>query len=230
MLNFSKTVLFLAVSFVLVFASSCMKSPESKYNNEVITASNISELAGKIKEENVMSKDDIDAFTSGLIRLSNNKDSLINKKVVQIIELQKEFLQKQAFNNLTTTAAQIEMNLAMTMKSFQKFKYEKDTINADGIDFMILNNSDKDINAISGEIRFFNERNQTLGIRPVKYDNMSLKAGQQIKQQELWPHLQDNPLHVAFREAKTFYAIWVPESIVFAGGKKLTTQQQQNNK
>jgi hypothetical protein len=53
---------------------------------------NLTEIITKIKDENAMSKEDIEYLTNGIVRLGANKDSIYGKKVSQIIDAQKEYL------------------------------------------------------------------------------------------------------------------------------------------
>lgn len=222
-----KALSMLIFIIAILMTTSCMKSQDSKFKNEVITAGNISDIVQKIKDENTLGKEDVELLTTGMIRLSATKDSLIGKKVSQVIQSQREYLYNSSMSGLLTSANQIEMNLDLSVTFTQKLKAENDSVNADGIEFILKNNTDKDITSITGEIRLISGQNQLLGVRPVNYDNVLLKAGTEAKQQEVWPHDVNNPAHKALRDEKNLVPIWVPQTITFAGGKKLTTQTQQ---
>ena len=226
MKSLSKMSIVLTLAFAILF-SGCSKQGASKLSNEVINAGNLTEIITKIKDENTMAKEDIELLTNGIIRLGSVKDSIYGKKVGQIIDLQKEYIRKASFNSLYSSAAQIEMNLNLTIKFIQKLKLEKDTINADGIEFQMTNNTDKEIVGISGAIRLINDRNELFGVRPIKYDKMNLKPGAQFKQQEMWPHIATNPTHVAFRNEANITPVWVAETITYADGKVLSINPPQ---
>jgi hypothetical protein len=224
MKKFFKVSTVIVIAFAITFTTSCMKSQDSKFKNEVITANNISELVQKIKDENTMGKEDIEILTAGIARLSQVKDSIIGKKIAQVLDIQKEYLRKNSMLGLVNTGTQVEMNLALTVKFTKRLKYENDTLNADGIEFQLINNSDKEITSITGAIRMANDKNEILGVRPIKYVNLSLKPGTTYTQPEVWPYV-DDATHKAFRNEVNLIPVWIPETIEFAGGKKITINQ-----
>jgi hypothetical protein len=71
-------------------------------------------------------------------------------------------------------------------------------------------------------IRLINERNELFGVRPIQYEKMSLKPGDKLTKQELWPFNENSSAHVAFRNEANIIPIWVPEMITYADGKQLT--------
>jgi hypothetical protein len=90
----------------------------------------------------------------------------------------------------------------------------------------MINISNKEINYIKGEIRIVNTMNQLIKVRPIVYEKISFKAGDKVTQQELWPHDKSNQYDVALRNIKELIAFWVPETIGFTDGTKITLETQ----
>ena len=221
MSNFIKVIGGIILLSLLIFPVGCSKK-QSKLLNEPINVENIVDLAAKIKDENVMPREDLDMLTAGLARLSDSKDSINGKTIGQIIEMQKEFYHKSSIAGLVSNANRIQMNNSIGIKFTQKLMIDNDTTQADGVEFVLTNTSGKDILSIKGAIRIINNQNQLVKVRPVVYENINFKAGAQSKQREFWAHDNNNQFDVAMRNTKELTALWVAESITFADGKKLS--------
>ena len=218
------TVIFTVIfSFLVV---GCGKKNSTKLGNEVLKNDNIVEVVTKIKDENTMSKEDIDMFVAGLARMQESGDTIQNKTVTQIVDLQKEFLRKASMTGLLSTASRIQMNLNLSVKFTQKLKIDNDTVQGDGLEFVMTNLSKTDITGIKGAIRVVNQQGALVKIRPINFDKILLKAGESKTQREVWPHNAENQYDVALRETKDLTAVWVVESITFSDGKKYTVAQE----
>lgn len=220
-----KSMFFVVLFFALVI-TGCEKKKQSKFLEEVIKEDNLTELVKKIKEENILTKEEMELMQNGLIKLSENKDSLVGKKVKDVIEFQRNVLKEIAYNNLYNTAVRTEIGLNLKFNFTQKLKLEKDTMNYDGIEFFINNRSKKDIVGIKGAIQILNNQNQLVKIKPINYENIVVKAGEQIMRREFWNHNPKNVYDSTYRNTTTLTAIWVPEEVKFADGKVLSILQK----
>lgn len=231
MKNLTKAVVIMAIIAILTPFASCQKSG-SKFLSEKIESSNIAELMAKIKDEGSLSKEDTDYLISGITRLGEVKDSIVGKTISQVIESQKVFTKSNTYSALVAQANRIEMSMALTVRGAQKLMAKNDTINMDGCQLFIKNNSAKEIKAIKGEIRFVNQQSQLIKVLPVNWDNANLKPNTEIEHKELWKHNPDVQFDKAYRELPNVIPLWVPESITFSDGKKLNAnpQNQPNEK
>ena len=227
-----KTYIKIASIFIIsyfIFTSGCSQQQESKLMKEIIKDDNLVELTEKIREDKSFSKENIDYFIAGIERLGFVKDSIVGKSVGQIIESQRNLVRDGSISNLKITATRQEMNFKMQMRFTQKLKVEQDTLNLNGIEFFVKNLSNKDITAISGKIRIVNALNQIVRIIEINYPNILLKSGQEAQQREFWNYEENNKYDIAFRNTQNLIAYWLPESITFSDGQKMSivTPQQQ---
>jgi hypothetical protein len=215
-----RNITMIVFGFALLLTSCDPKG--TKLANEKVTEKNLIEIATKLKEDKSTTKEELDLFNSGLARLGGSKDSLVNKTVGQIIEAQKEFTRNNSANSLISISNKYEINNALQINILQKLMVNQDTIVADGVELAIKNNSDKEINEIKGEIQIFNAKNELVKVRPVQWKNFKVEAGKQITHREFWPHIKDNPNDQYLRNEKNLIGVWVPETITFADGKKMS--------
>ncbi len=224
MIRLTKTTLFFIGLMAYIFTTACSQQSQSKVLNEVLTKDNISTIVEKVQNDKAVSKEQIDLLTNGIARLIDTPDSLFNKPLSQIIEEQKEFFRNSSVNALSQSVARLELKNALTVEFSQKLKIDTDTLQADGVRFNMTNISGKEINLIKGEIRIVNKMNQLIKVRPIIYDKITFKAGDKVTQQELWPHDKTNQYDVALRNIEELIAFWVPETIVFSDGTKITLE------
>ncbi len=226
MIKITKTSLFFIGLMAYIFTSACSQQSQSKVLNEVLTKENISTIVEKIQNDKAVSKEQIDLLTNGIARLIDTPDSLYNKSLAQIIEEQKVFFRNSSVNALSQSIARLELKNSLNVEFAEKLKIDNDTLQADGVRFNMINISNKEINYIKGEIRIVNTMNQLIKVRPIVYEKISFKAGDKVTQQELWPHDKSNQYDVALRNIKELIAFWVPETIGFTDGTKITLETQ----
>ncbi len=225
MKNLSKAIVIMAIVAILTPFASCQKSG-SKFLGEKIEASNLAELMSKIKEEGSLSKEETEYLVGGITRLGEVKDSIVGKTIGQVIESQKAFAKTNSYAALVAQANRLEMSMALTVRGAQKLMAKNDTLDMDGCQLFIKNNSSSEIKAIKGEIRFVNQQSQLIKVLPVNWDNANLKPNTEIEHKELWKHNPDLQFDKAYRELPNVIPIWVAESITFSDGKKLNANPQ----
>ncbi len=224
-LNLLFAMMLLFAMFTLVGCEQ--KKPESAVYKEKITEDNIMEIADKIAEDKSIDKNEIEYFLNGMERLVN-LDSLIGKTVKEVIEEQKELVREVSIKSLKISAARQEMNMDMGIEFKQKLKAENDTINVDGVFFIIKNKSDKTINTVKGKIRFVNPQNQIVKIVDLGYENLNIEPGKEIEKKDYWNHDPENKFDQAFRNTERLQASWLPERIEFADGKVVSIIEEDN--
>lgn len=206
---------------VLFFLTACTKQEYSSSNvmSEKITLHNLKDIAQKIKAEPAMTKEEIELFTNGLIRLGINKDSVVGKTVLDIIKSQKEFVMKQtkAFCETTASRVDVAINHKFAYVGYQALEQNGQQINA--IIFEITNLSDKDIRSVRGQLNFYTPDNQLLKVYNLITDR-PIKPGELQRFVSPFTHDKNNQRDEIFRNSKDLRAIWVPMMIEFVDGSR----------
>lgn len=214
-------VLFL-ITGLLISSTSCNKNGNSALKDEKLTPQNIMDIANKIKDDKAMTKDDIDLFANGLIRLSAYKDTLKDKTVGQIIEAQGKFMRESSIESLLINSSRTEMAMAHTFKWGRMQAYDNNEQKTNVISFQITNNSDKPIINLQGYVNIINAQNQLVKTFPVNIQKV-IKNGETIDvQSQPYKHDENVPNDVLLRTAQGLRAVWQPILVEFQGGKKLT--------
>jgi hypothetical protein len=201
------------------------KKQESPLLSEKIDKQNPIELAQKMKEDEKVSREEMDLFTNAMARMSNTPDSLVGKTIGEIIDMQSKALRNASAQTLINTAKRTEMFLNHSFK-YHGFKpaEEKGTpLNV--LIFEIVNNSDKEISHIEGALSFYNKNNQL-----VKRFNLStldgkIPAGKSQKFQNPFKHDPENQRDVIFRNQKNLRGVWQPMEIKFADGESVSFKE-----
>ena len=218
----------MSIAFALFALIACeQKQAESSIMKDTLTKNNMIEVAKKIADDPNFNKDDIEFLTVGMERLMN-VDSLEGKTVGQVIESQKELIRYASVQNLKNSAARQQMNCNAKIDFRQKLKLENDSINVDGVEFIIKNKSGKSITGIAGRIRFINQQNQIVKIVDVKYENLELAAGTDLDKKDFWIHDSKNQFDIAFRTSEHLTATWLPEKITFSDGTIISSKEEDN--
>lgn len=224
MFKTTKAILLLIGLTFCIFNIACTQQSQSKVLNEVLTKDNLSTIVEKVQNDKTVSKEQIDFLANGIARFIDSPDSLYNKTLAKIIEEQKEFFRNSSLNALSQSVSRLELKNSLELEFSEKLKIDSDTLQADGVRFTMTNLTSKDINFIKGEIRIVNKNNQLIKVRPINYVNITFKAGEKVTQQELWTHEKDNQYDLVLRDTKELIAYWVPETISFADGTKISIE------
>jgi hypothetical protein len=213
---------FLTVLLVL-FAISCSKEADSPVLNEVISASNLSDISSKIATDNNISREDIDYFSNGVARLSMiSADSLIGKTVKEVIEHQKRITHESSVNSLKIATSRAQINLCQKFQilTFEPLDSADQLTNV--ISFRISNLTDKKIINLQGYLNFINASGQILKKFPINIKKpLDPKQSYELKTP---PYLHDvkNENDIALRSQKsTLRSLWTPIYVEFEGGNKI---------
>lgn len=203
------------------------KQTDSPIMKDTLSKNNMMEVAKKISEDPNFSKDDIEFLIVGMERLMN-VDSLEGKTVKEVIDSQRELVRSVSIQNLKNSAARQQMNSNAKIEFKQKLKLENDTLNVDGVEFVIKNKSGKTITTITGRIRFVNQQNQIVKIVDVKYENLTLADAADLPKKDFWIHDPNNQFDIAFRNSERLTATWIPEKIGFSDGTIISSKEEEN--
>lgn len=218
MINRKAAILLILIGFVI---SACTKSEFSNSTTmqEQITLHNLADIAQKVKNEPSFTKEEIELFTNGLIRLAVNKDSVIGKTVLDVVKSQKQFVRSQSAVFCERTASRVDLAVN------HKFHYvglqprDDDKQAVDVIVFEITNTSDKEIRNIQGALQFFTQDNQLVKIYNLKFDKQ-LKPSEMERFGNPFMHDKNSQRDQVIRSSKNLKAIWNPTLIEFTDGTK----------
>lgn len=217
----------IALSFIMV---SCDK-PETSNSpilQETFTLNNINDIITKVKADTEIKKEEMDLLSNGLVRLAATKDSIIGKTVLDIINMQKDFIRKQSVLFFERTASRVGM--AMN----HKFHYvglqprDADKQMFDIIVFEMTNTSDKEIKTIHGSLQFFTQDNQIVKIYNLKTDQ-AIKPGEMKRMGNPFIHDPNSQRDQIIRNAKNLKALWNVTLIEFVDGTKMEPINNESN-
>lgn len=181
-------IIYVLVGFFIISSVWGCNKNESKLLDQTITKKNLPEIVNSLKNENLMTPDDIAIFSNAIGRLSNiSIDTLVGKSVQQVIDMQKEFAKQNNFRQLSITAARVAMNMNYEIK-YLGLQTVKDTIKGhegNTILYEIKNAYGHPIKKLAGYLQFFSQ------------DNVL------IKQFEL-----DNPQQIPSKGSLQFYKVF----------------------
>ncbi len=216
---FRKVLLLFAIFGIVL--SACTKQEYSNTNvmSEKITLHNLPEIAAKVKAESALTKEEVELFTNGLVRLGTFKDSVVGKTVLDIIKSQKEYVMQQSKAFCETTAKRVDLaiNHKFLYVGFQPL--EKDGQQLNVIIFEVTNLSDKEIRFVKGELDFYTPENTLLKAFNIASDR-PIKSGETQRFAMPFIHDKTNQRDEVFRNSKNLRAIWSPMSIEFTDGSK----------
>jgi hypothetical protein len=216
-------ILFAFVVFSFVATLWSCNDGGSKLLDQTITKTNLPEIVNSLKSENTMSFDDIALFSNAVGRLSNIKiDTLIGKSVKEVIEMQKEFLKENNFEQLSITTARVAMNMNYEIK-YLGLQVVKDTIKGDegnNILYEIKNRQGQAIKKFSGFLQYFNQQNQL--IKQFELDNPEvIPANGSLQFYKVFKHdpaqIRDSLVRYHSNE---MIVRWQPQYLEFSDGTK----------
>lgn len=214
-----KTILLLAVVGVILSACTKQEFTNANVMSEKITLHNLPEIAEKVKAEPALTKEEVELFANGLVRLGVNKDSVIGKTVLDIIKSQKEYVMQQSKSFCEATAKRVDLAINHKFVYIGYQPLEKDGQQLNVIIFEITNVSDKEIRVVKGELDFYTPENALLKAYNLASDR-PIKAGETQRFAMPFVHESTNQRDEIFRNSKNLRAIWMPLSIEFSDGSK----------
>lgn len=228
-MNYVKILLLSVVA--MIFLNSCQQEQKSPILSEVITKENVAKLPGKISEDKLFSREEIDLFSTSLARMVMNKDTIIGKTVADLIAIESDLQRNNSMTNLSGSLARFEI------LQNHKFKYvgllpKDDTEQPmDIIVYELTNTSEKEIKNVAGALQFRNPVNQAV----IKYyninsadllNNQTIKPGETKKLAYPYKHDNSNVRDSIMRISKNLHALWTPSSIEYSDGSVIKLPEE----
>lgn len=217
---FRKVVLTLFVVSISLFVFACSDN-KSSFLDEKVTKDNLYDLAKKIMNENVMSKEDAALFNSAVNRLGLTPDSIVGKTVGELIKNEDDLAKKSVYDQMFSTLAKAEILMKHKIQYLGLKPFDTLDKSYDYLVFEVKNTSNKNITGLDGQLRFFNSANQIVKAYPIELSKVMPNA-EGIKPNEtrrfVYPffHDKNNQRDEIIRNAKDLQVLWFPMSITFA--------------
>ncbi len=227
-----------AVSLFVIAAGlySCNQAePKSPVLKEIFSENNITEIAKKIENDNLISLKDITLLNQGIARLSGVKDSIVGKTVGDIIVSQESLSRQATLQGLKNTALKTEVNLTHTFK-FQNLEMkdnEQDNVYANVITFTIKNTSSQAITNLQGYINAVDPQNRVVKRFPINIQKQIAVGAEENIVSPAYKHDINNQNDIFMRKnLNNLRAIWQPLAVTLADGKTIDltkSAEQQSN-
>ncbi|MCK5741640.1 MAG: hypothetical protein KAH48_05430 [Chlorobi bacterium] len=223
---FSRTLSLIALISIVLLTSCDTADKQSELLDKVITNDNLAKIADEIKDDPLITKDEIDYFVNSLAKYYQNKDSLIGNSVGYLIEKEKLAVRNTSVLLMVTAATKAEMLMKYYVRviKIEKLFNTKTEQKLNRIHYDFTNIADKDITAIDGMMQFYTSKNQLIKQFELKInkDNEVIKKDETKQFYESFLHNDDDPKDAFLREGKDIQARWQPISVEFADGTKLS--------
>ena len=220
-----KQILVLIILTILIF--SCSNEKKSNLLDEVISKDNLISITEKLKTDKDITSEELELYSNGLARLGISVDTLIGKKVGEIIEKQKKFKKEYILNMLSTQSSNLQIHLNLGFKYIGVQKADNDTLQSNILHYDINNKSNSTIKKIEGELEFYDLNNQIVKRFPIRV-NYNIEKGKELKFTDIYQHDPLNPRDTIIRSKYVrLQALWKPTLLEFTNGKKLEVKYKE---
>ena len=216
MKNIKMVSLIFALCLIVI---SCAKQDgsNSPVMKVVVDKHNLKTIVDQIKQDPSITKEEIELFNAGTIRLIQSKDNFLGKTVGEIIESQRNHARNEYLKYMesTVTTAMLALNMDFNYKGLQVEDGGKVPLNV--LVFDIANTSDKAIKSIEGSLRFHNNANVLVKQYNIRLDK-ELKPSEKVTAFNKFTHEINNQRDQIIRNATDLRASWTPTKIVYSDG------------
>ncbi|MCL5990725.1 MAG: hypothetical protein M1419_01305 [Bacteroidetes bacterium] len=220
-----KQLLTLIIFTLMIF--SCSHEKKSDLLDEIITKDNLISITEKLKTDKDITSEELELYSNGLARFGNSVDSIIGKKVADIIEKQRNFKKEYILNMLSTQTSNLQIHMNLSFKYIGVQKADSDTLQTNILHFELKNKSNTTIKKVEGELEFYDLNNQIVKRFPIIV-NYNLEKGKDIKFTDSYQHVPSNPRDTIIRSKYVkLQALWKPTLLEFADGKKLEVKYKE---
>ncbi|HPD33139.1 MAG TPA: hypothetical protein PKV40_02190 [Candidatus Kapabacteria bacterium] len=225
---YKKSILILLITASFLSISSCSKEGNSPVLQEKLTKENLYQIAQNIYNEKKLTRDQIDLFNSAINRYGLTPDSIIGKTVGELITKEEQNLWQNSAKQLVATLAKVQILSDHKIKYLGLQPQDKDTLKLDIIVFEITNTSNKDIQDLEGQFRFFDMQNQLIKAYPIQLSKVMtqvpvIKPGETRRFAYPFFHDSNNERDEKVRAGKDLQILWFPVSMTFSDSTKINT-------
>ncbi|OGU11932.1 MAG: hypothetical protein A2X61_13495 [Ignavibacteria bacterium GWB2_35_12] len=211
----------------VLFLFSCSSEKKSDMLDEVITGDNLISITEKLKTDKDVTSEELELYSNGLARSGISVDSIIGKKVGDIIEKQRNFKKEYILDMLSTQTSNLQIHMNLGFKYIGVQKADNDTLLSNILHFEMKNKSNSTIKKVEGELEFYDLNNQIVKRFPIRV-NYNIEKGKDLKFTDSYQHVPSNPRDTIIRSKFVrLQALWKPTLLEFADGKKLVVKYKE---
>lgn len=214
----------LLVLSIVVLLSACGKN-ESNVKGMQVTLENLAEVAEKVKQDQSITKEEVDLLNSSINYYAPLKDSLKNKTVGDLITAERTRQNDVSRETLSNNLNRIEFtnSVAVAFDSMEKVQEAgKDILVAT---YRFQNTAKTDIKLLKGFLDFFNQQ----GVIVKRYEiiiDKDIPAGKILTVRYPYGYDDNNERDKAIvANWKDYPRVWKPTLAEFKNGKKLAMKQ-----
>jgi len=214
----------LLVLSIVILVSSCSKN-ESNVKSIQVTLENLAEVAEKVKNDQSITKEEVDLLNTSISYYAPLKDSLKNKTVGDLISTERTRQNEIARESLSINLNRIEFtgSVAVAFDNMEKVQEAgKDMLVAT---YRFQNTSKSDIKLLKGFLDFFNQQ----GVIVKRYEiiiDKDIPAGKILTVRYPYGYDENNERdRLIVSNWKDYPRVWKPTLAEFKNGKKLAMKQ-----
>ncbi len=214
----------LLVLSIVILVSSCSKN-ESNVKSIQVTLENLAEVAEKVKNDQSITKEEVDLLNTSISYYAPLKDSLKNKTVGDLISTERTRQNEIARESLSNNLNRIEFtgSVAVAFDNMEKVQEAgKDMLVAT---YRFQNTSKSDIKLLKGFLDFFNQQ----GVIVKRYEiiiDKDIPAGKILTVRYPYGYDENNERdRLIVSNWKDYPRVWKPTLAEFKNGKKLAMKQ-----
>lgn len=214
----------LLVLSIVVLLSACGKN-DSNVKGMQVTLENLAEVAEKVKQDQSITKEEVDLLNSSINYYAPLKDSLKNKTVGDLITSERTRQNDVSRETLSNNLNRIEFtsSVAVAFDNMEKVQEAgKDMLVAT---YRFQNTAKTDIKLLKGFLDFFNQQ----GVIVKRYEiiiDKDIPAGKILTVRYPYGYDDNNERDKAIvANWKDYPRVWKPTLAEFKNGKKLAMKQ-----
>ncbi len=211
-----------AIFAISVLLISCDTKQESPLLNEKLNDRNLHEVGKKLSEDNLIDMFQLRYYQKGITNFISNKDSLKDKTVGDIINLQIERERSIISNDLLASSKNLEFNLNLGFKLARLAPVDNDASKMNVVTYQFFNNSGQDIKQVKGMVKLLSRTNNVLIKQfPVDITDV-IPTGKGLEKNMPYMHDDANERDQIIRNPQALLKFeWHPELVVFADDSKI---------
>jgi hypothetical protein len=208
-----------AISLILI---SCDSKKESPLLNEKLNDRNLFEIGKKISEDKLIDMFQLRYYQRGVINFVLNKESIKDKTVGDIINMQMEKEKEIITNDLLTASKNLEFNLNLGFKLARLSPVDNEESKMNVVTYQFFNNSEQDIKQVKGMVKLLSRNDNTLIKQfPVDITDV-IPVGKGLEKNMPYLHDDANQRDQIIRNPQALLKFeWHPELVVFADESKI---------
>lgn len=232
-----KTFSKISLIFTLIIAISACKNDKNAINSEVankkITIHNLQEIAEQVANDPNFSQENMELFINALTRLGAEKDSIVDKTVVELIENQRKFLRERTAEATINSCSRIALFINHKFEYIGiSFNDTNESRKINEIIFDVTNISDKEIKKVEGELQFYLPRGELVKVFTISTATPipASKDTNGVRFSMPFYHDGNSERDKIIRESRELSAVWTPTAIEFSDGSKMIDLTKQKEK